>query len=269
MNISNRKCFLTLFLVTLVVMMGCDGTNAPVVSQPAEEPSEIEQYFPLTTGKVANFEVTNEVTGLDSKDRYIVGEGISDGNDVSYLWIHTNLDFPNQPDTGYFVQTSTGLYYYEDASADPELILQAPFKVGQSWQRHNANRVGQNLVDSLIGHLENKYGGGGSTGDEDNGYKDIDGDNIGDNDGTVISGMGKNYPLQASGYLTITAIEDLEMANGYVLEDCIKVESQAGSQYTNIYWYAKNLGLVKYILGATEETLSTEAPSGQVVGQRQ
>jgi len=257
-----------MLLLTLVIMMGCDGTNAPVVSQPAEEVPEIEQYFPLSTGKVLNFTVTNEVTGIDSKERYIVGEGISDGEDVSYQWIHFDLAYPGLADTGYFVQTSTALFYYEGADADPELILQAPFKVGQAWQRHNQTRAGQNLVDSLIGHLENKYGGNGDT-DEEQGYKDIDGDNAGDNNGYISFGAGKNFPLLASGYMTVTAIEDVELASGYIVKDCIKIESQAGSQYKNIYWYAEDLGLIKYILGATEESLTAGVPSGQIVGQLQ
>jgi len=268
MNTPKSKYLWTMFLAALFAIIGCDGTNAPVVSQPAEETSEIEQYFPLSTGKVLNFTVTNEVTDIDTRDRYIVGESVTDGDNTSFLWIHNDLAHPNYADTGYFVQTSDAVYYYEDADADPELILQAPFKVGNSWQRHNRVREGQNLVDSLIGHIENKYGRYEDNG-EDQGYKDVDGESAGDNDGDITFGAGKNFPLLASGYLTISAIEDLELANGYVIEDCIKIESQAGSQYTNIYWYAKDFGLVKYILGATEESLSASVPAGQVVGELQ
>ncbi len=254
------KNFLPVLLILLLAAAGCENSDKAIVSQAADDTITIEDYFPLTAGKTVTFTVDNEVTGIVSSEKYTVGAGVSDGNAISYQWIHS---YGNYADTGYFVRTGSALYYYENGDAYAELLFDAPLEIGKSWNRLTQSREGQNLIDSLIGNYDNKYGGynGGQNGG-DHGYKE---------DGELgFGGVGKNFPLTASSYLSITAIEDIELSNGETFEDCLRVESQAGSQYTNIYWYAPKYGLIKYILGATEESLATEdSPDGQVVGEMQ
>lgn len=251
-------------LASLAFIVGCDGSSAPVVSEPASESTDVESYFPLEAGKIFEFTVSNEVTDIDSRDRYTIGEGVRDDDGVSYQWIHTNLDYPSVSDTGYFIQTSSALYYYENSTADPEIVLTAPFKVGESWQRRSRSRVGQNLIDSILanyGTREEENSGG------DSGQKD-DEEIPTEDDGETFGGAGKNFPLLASSYMSIVAIEDVTLANGQEFEDCLKIEGSVGSGYTNYYWYAEDYGLIKYIIGATAQSLTAgETPDGQIVGE--
>lgn len=261
---SNNLLVLIAFLA-LAAIAGCDSYNSSVAGQPETQPTEIEQFFPLATNKVIEFSVSNDVYELDTRERFVVGQSATDGNNISYLWIHSDLAHSNYSDTGFFVQTSSALYYYENDYADAELILKAPFKIGNSWNRYTPEQEGNNLVDSLINHINNRYGDYWNNND---GSEEPDIKNGTDEGGVPGGFSGKNFPLVASAYLTITAIESIELDNGFIFENCLRVESQAGSQYTNIYWYAKGYGLVKYIIGATEESLVTEdSPDGQVVGE--
>jgi len=249
-------------LIAILAAYGCsEKSSAPLTIAATEEVPPIEQYFPLSTGKVIDFSITNNQTEIESCDRYTVGSGLENRGEKSYIWIHTNPKYPSYVDTGYFYQLGNALYYLEDAEATPEKVLEAPFTVGRSWQRYQTRELVLGESDNLLETLIN--GGGGKNpdgaGDPDNPAapeEEIPGD-----DSPFLA---KNFPISGSTQMTITALEDIELDNGYVFENCIRVENGSAS-YRNNYWYAPEVGLVRYVLGIN----ATSSPDGQVVGEIQ
>ncbi len=260
--------YLFLILGIALALIGCDGYDHPVVTLPAQEASPLQTYFPLSTGKAMIFSVQNEYTGQDTQEKFVVGQGLADGENMIYQWIYSDLSHPGIVDTGYFVQTGTALYFYDSLEAVPQKVLELPFETGKTWHRYDITARNEiNLLESLITDFGNKYS---DFTEDDDGYEEPKGYDDEAQQGAVIfgQGAGKNFPIMASGYFTLTAIEDVELGNGTVIKNCLRVESQAGSQYVNVYWYAENYGLIKYIIGASPESLALEEdPEGQVIGE--
>ena len=253
-------------LGAMIWVNGCEVESSETLTGVVEEPSALEEYFPFEAGKSiviasVNSSVTPNITSLE---RYTIGDGLERSGQRSYSWIHTNLNYPLISDTGYFYQNGDAIYFYEHPDATPEKIFELPLTVGNSWYREDISDINldDNLLEALLEQKEDKYG-------EQEELRD-DGKYTDPNDeGTLINGgpVGRIFPTVGSSYMTIVAVEDIVLNNGLTFNDCIKISNQAG-QYTNYYWYAKGYGLIKYIIGATSETLaSSSLPDGEIVAE--
>lgn len=250
-----------LLLALLPFIWGCEKrTIAPAVSNP-EESYNIEDYFPLSTGRSVVYVSTysSYEPEIISREQFVVGDGIEEDNQRSYAWIHTNLDYSLISDTSFFYQIGNALFYYENADALPEKILEGPLEIGHSWERQVYPDPGDenNLFELLLENSFTKYV-------EPDVAVDYDKEGRPDD---YESPVGKIFPVIGSSIMTIAAVEDLELENGLFFADCIKVQNQAG-EYVNYYWYARGYGLVRYIIGATNETLTTASlPDGEIIGE--
>ncbi len=252
---------ISLFLLAIALgIWGCEQKmSAPIINSGEYTPT-IDDYFPLSTGKTTIIVSTN--TGYEpdiiERDMFECGEGIDHETQSVYSWICTNLAYPSISDTSYFYLTETALFFYETADSYPEKILEEPLEVGKTWQRFESPTAGSdNLLTYLLDSLAIKYF-------EDDEVIEEDKDDLPDDYGGTA---GKIYPTFGSGLMTIVAIENVELNNGRIFTDCIKIQNESGD-YNNYYWYAKNYGLVKYIIGATTESLVTaNTPEGIIVGE--
>jgi len=252
---------ISLLLMAVVLgLWGCEKKmSAPIINSGEYTPT-IEDYFPLSAGKTTKIVSTN--TGFEPniviRDKFECGEGIVLESQSIYPWIHTDLAYSAIVDTSYIYLTESSLYFYETSDSDPEKILEEPIEVGNTWQRFGSYTVeADNLYNNILDSLLIKEAGEAGVIEENK-------DNLPDDNGFF---SGKIYPTTGSGLMTIVAIEDVQMDDGSIYQDCIKIQNESGD-YINYYWYAKNYGLIKYIIGATTESLATAAtPDGIIVGE--
>lgn len=260
----NKRLYFQIISLILLVgalgLWGCENRmSAPIINSGVYTPS-IDDYFPLSAGRTTKIVSTN--SGYEPNvvitEQFECGEGVERDNQSVFLWIRTNLAYSSVSDTSFFYLTESVLYFYETAESSPEKILEEPLEVGQTWHRFESSLAGSNnLLSYLIDSLETKIINDGNEIDENkDGLPDIDG-----------FSNGKIYPTVGSGLMTIVAIEDVTLENGRVFADCIKVHNQSG-HFDNYYWYAKDYGLVKYILGSTDESLAAaNTPDGLIIGE--
>ena len=131
-------------------------------------------------------------------------------------------------------------------------MLEAPLTVGRSWLRFTPVDVNQgqdNLLDILTGN------DGGKASDPSDGAKTDDA-----NTGGLIAT--KSFPTIGANYFIISALEEIYLDNGNSYQNCIRVENQSNG-FTNYYWYAPGVGLVRDVINATPESF----PSGEIVGE--
>jgi len=122
-------------------------------------------------------------------------------------------------------------------------VLEAPLTVGRSWLRFTPVDVNQgqdNLLDILTGN------DGAKTDDANTG-------------GLIAT---KSFPTIGANYFIISALEEIYLDNGNSYQNCIRVENQSNG-FTNYYWYAPGVGLVRDVINATPESF----PSGEIVGE--
>jgi hypothetical protein len=248
---------LTVFIMALL-FWGCSN-NSSTTSTTADLTKTVADYFPLKQGQSADFSIDNNWYSLTTEDRFTVGAlTIIDGQS-SYLWLRQNVAYPARYDTGFIRYESDAVYFYANATAGPEKLLEAPFEVGHYWQRFEPVTVtidDDNLLDDITDGDDQKNGDTSFTipiSDDKN-------DNLG---GLPGSGTSKTFPTTGSNYMKITAIEDIQLNNGDSYKNCVCVENKSGT-YTNYYWYAPGVGLVRYVLDATAESF----PDGQIIGEK-
>lgn len=218
-------------------MWGCsDDTIRTVVSEDDFIFGEESSYFlPLTEG----FTTVYRVTYADGSEETIsleVGRQVQSGTITAYEWFS---DDGMVRDTGYIKATSDAIFFYDGAYAEPEMILSFPLTAGNSWERFSESYVDEDFTNILTGF------------DTDSAI--------------VIDGVSaKVFPSSGANLMMVMGEEQLQMSNGDVLSSTIKVYNEATTQgKKNYYWYAENIGLVKYIIGTTDGSY----PRGDVVGE--
>jgi hypothetical protein len=229
-----------LFTISLIVYSCSDNVN----SYTSNAQPSLGQYFPLTAGKNMIFTVTNNWSHTISRNLHTIGTPVQiDGKSI-FPWTQQNIQYPQFKDTGYFYVDGNSLYYFDGAGAAPEKVLEAPLTVGRSWLRFtpvNVNQGLDNLLDILTGN---------------NGGKASDSSDTGGLTAT------KSFPTIGANYFIIGAIEEINLDNGNSYQNCIRVENQSNG-FTNYYWYAPGVGLVRYVINATPNSY----PGGEIVGE--
>jgi hypothetical protein len=254
MNFLSKIVTLAVILMSLIALwISCTDDDATVISSANTSDMTVSDYFPLTGGYTVYFQVDNNVIDDTITYRFCLGAPENDGTRLVYPWSYTNVDYPNQTDTGYLYIADDALYYYDDHSLYPEKILQGPFEVGRSWLRFEDPVITGEGQDYPYTDNENAKDYGF---DENNDwYSKYDDDYDGD-------GAAKTYPVEGSNACYITAIEGIDLNNGLSFKDCLRVTNYSNG-LNNYYWYAPGRGLVKYQIGVG----LSAADDGNVIGE--
>jgi hypothetical protein len=250
-----KKChFISQLLIVVILssaaFIGCADQTTSYTSK-SELTATVAKYFPLNQGACVEYVITNNWNHTTSRQRFTVGTPISINGRDNFPWMSQNVLYPQIRDTGYFYIADSSLYYFDSRSASAERVLEAPFTVGNSWQRSTpvVGTNGQNnLLDILTGNggIKNDNGGGGVQGGNDSGF----------------GGAGKCFPTTGADYFIVAAVENIKFADGNEYKNCIRIENRSGD-YANYYWYAPGAGLVRYAINSTVQTY----PGGEIVGE--
>jgi len=256
----------TAIIMAVLIWSGCTKSPTSVESTNDISSANITTYFPLTSGSNLDFRVIDNSTNDTTRQRYTIGGRLDYGsNQVVLTWISFNIDQPFHVDTGYLCLDGDVLYYYDNLYMRPEALLTKPFAIGKTWQRYSTSKglLDSNGVISLNGDdYYIKYddssllGGNDNPGGYQNPYNNTN--PTGDNGRTY-----KNFPSSGNNLFEILDVEDVTLSNGISYSDCIRIGNENG-EYKNYYWYAPNVGLVKYVIADDDNTY----PNGKVEGQK-
>lgn len=193
------------------------------------------EYFPLNEGFSTTYEINNS-NGPTESISYKVGRQISFHTGIATEWISNRNGVK---DTSYFVQTSSSLIFYESKKAKPEVILINPLTAGKSWSRFDVSDNGVVDTNSIINPQDkpNDTTGGGIN---------------------LVS-----FPTDGSDQMMVDKIESVELDRIGYFSKVVRVSNDAGGGAKNYYWYAEGVGMIKYVLGAT----NFNDPHGSVEGE--
>jgi hypothetical protein len=251
----NYLFFVLLSLLILVFILSCsEETGLISVNDKADT---VDEYFPLEPGTASQYKITNNIIESVTHITFTLGGEVTLNGLTLYPWLSQYVEYPSFKDTGYIVHSDNAIYFYENEQAQAEKILETPFEVGHTWTRFEPVT---SLFDTnnFIDIVDDDY----FQQKEDTSAVIVIDSVTQDDDNIKSIAPGKNYPTIGSNYFQITAIEDVELENGAIYKNCIRVENKS-REYTNYYWYGKNVGLVKY----ANNVKSDEYPEGQVTGE--
>ncbi len=236
------------------IISGCSD-HASQITVSSETFTPVYKYFPLSAGGSTDYTITNNLNHTTSHLRCTMGGTVSRNDPGSVLWVTQYEEYPSIQDTGYFQLEGDAVYYYENGIDAPEKILEGPLTVGKSWQRYapaEQHTDTNNLIYIFNDHDFSFKGDSGTAGTDETNR---------DENEMKHSGAAKNYPTTGANYFIISGIEDVTLGEGNVYYGCVKVENRSG-EYTNYYWYAPEVGLVKF----ANNIKPGEYPDGQVSG---
>ena len=242
---------LAIALTVLIIagLTSCSDDTITVISNDngTTNTSAATTYFPLDEGYTSIY----SVKGTDGSSRMItfeVGDEIEtlDGSLIEWL----SRDPQAGLDTGYFQVTSTAVYYRENVTSSPEKIVQLPMTVGQTWDRFEDPDI------KIAADFE--------------GFDDvlIEGTKIDAILDTAIIGTYTNYknlPIVGEATMTVEEATSLVLTNGDYYTAAYRVSNVSGGVLTNYYWFVPGVGLVKYVIGATDNDPSTGSVVGELV----
>jgi hypothetical protein len=254
---------LTVISATLILAAGCTDSSNNIMTN-NDEAVTVSNYFPLCTGKSTHFLVINHTINDTTVYIYSIGNPASSNGIPVYPWSVTNTEYTNLSDTGYVFISGKSVYHLENPGETPEKILEAPFEVGRIWQRF--------VADDNIGSInyldyEKEPPTDENNGDGNFAYFDDDKDDnldygYGYNYNFNTDGTSKTFPSDGANYFIISAEEDLTLNTGRTIKECLKIENSTRNS-TNYYWYAKGVGLVKYVKNVDPDNF----PDGEVIGE--
>ncbi|MEW6412958.1 MAG: hypothetical protein AB1483_10885 [Candidatus Zixiibacteriota bacterium] len=237
MNRLFTKAAIRITTVLLVaILTGCsDNTITNVIS--ADDwvaGTESTAYLPLAEGYTTIYSVEYS-DGTDDMVTLEVGRQVQLAGISAVEWFSTSGD---GLDTGYVHATSDAVYFYESASASPEKILEMPLLLGNSWSRFTDIYIDDQFIDIIT---------------------DYDKDDV---DGT--EGTAKTFPSSGGDIMTVAGSEGLRLGDGTYYSGAVKIYNASETVgKTNYYWFVANVGLVKYVIGATDSSY----PDGDIVGE--
>jgi hypothetical protein len=228
------------FCLMLFVIAGCSN-NSSLVTAPGTGalPTLATSWFPLTPGSSSTFETT-DADGFNHLVTFKVGNLVSFGSSTAYQWFI--LENGAVQDTDFVVATATAVYVYESSFSAPEQILKVPVATGSTWNRYAGST--RDTISIITGG-EGKDNG--DTGDSGDGDLDV---------------FSKIFPTEGSNEMKVVRVDQLTLDNGSHYSGTAEITNSNPGGSTNHYWFAPGLGLVKYVIGATQSR-----PSGQASGE--
>lgn len=238
-NRFTKLSLLVVFSLTALIWYGCsDDTIRTVMSQDDyTPPDETSSFLPLSEGFTTIYRVTYS-NGSGQTITLKIGRQVQLMSITAHEWFSDN---GTTLDTGYVRITSDAIFFYDGVLAEPEKILGFPLVAGNSWLRFSET-----------------YGGGGDSGDSG----DPDDNLPSMTDGVVA----KAFPSTGANVMTVVGQEQLQLSNGDVLSHTVKVYNESSSPgKKNYYWYAQNIGLVKYLIGTTDNSYPRADITGELI----
>ena len=235
--------FFTVFLCS-VILFGWIGCSDDTITTYISSDDPLDQnlsgptiYFPLQEGYGTVYDITYS-NGKKEISTFQVGK------EVSFVGINAVKWYVNNAtglDSSYFQVTNDAILFYESIYSKPEKILELPLEPGHSWTRFTVTATDDNQDD----------------------FTDIitsyDKDTL--TDGNTVN---KTYPIEGEVTMVVEKIENLTLKDGTYYSKAIRVANE--SLYTgkkNYYWFVAGIGLVKYVIGATDLTY----PNGDLVSE--
>jgi len=221
-------------LLVSVIIWGCSINSSSSISNSPESSDIVSTYFPVTAGYITTYEITS-ADGYTTTATFEMGEEVSFNGTTAFEWF-VNKD--SKFDTSYFEVTDDALYFWENRYSNREKILQLPLEVGNTWNRYaTSGQQGDDGSDD---------GWWGYNDPQDKG-EEIDGPEA----DKPIDGANKNFPTVGSVAATVIAVENIELKNGDFFSNAVRVQI-VGSQGSHYYWFVPDVGLVKYVIGASD-----------------
>lgn len=212
-----KRVFLAVTAIILFVaitMPGCSDKTVTTTEVLTNPDSGALTYLPLTDGWRVSYVYLEPQSGqlnIEVADPVVIA-----GNPGFTVRQYD----PNGPYIEVFYRYAKGNAIFESESLqDPGVrILEAPFVVGNSWDRNDTSTTSSVITD--LGADTGGTGGGGVT---------------------IKGTTGGSYTT-----MSIVSIEDVLALNDITYGNCIKVAWQTGPSIYNYYWYAPGIGLVKF-----------------------
>lgn len=226
-----RHSSISLVAATWLALAGCSDSDIIGTSEePTVDPHAITFYFPIEPGYTSTLEVRDS-DGRTSAMTFKVGAEVPFGSSSAVQWFHqAGSGF----DTSYVRVSGTAIFLYESSSSLPERILQGPLVQGSSWTRYPAVDAPLDTTSIVTG--ETDLGDVIGKGDDNGGG----------------SSAAKSFPTTGSNEMRVERVETIQLSNGSSFAGCAKVTNQLSDGSENQYWFAPGYGLVKYVIGATE-----------------
>ncbi len=193
-------------------------------------------YLPLVRGYTSIYAVTY-ANGTESMITLEVGRQIQTGGVGVIEWFS---DDGTVLDTGYVRATDEAVYFYDGPYAEAEKILDYPLEAGHTWLRFSDGTDGDDFTDIITGY------------DDPVDTSSTDGTNA------------KVFPSSGENLMTVLGQEQIELSDGSLFVNAVRIYNEnLASGKKNYYWFVQNIGLVKYVIGATDGTY----PNGDIVGE--
>jgi hypothetical protein len=230
--------------VFCVAIMGCTTGPSSSVSSESTNANDINTYFPVAEGYRTVYEVTSGDTTTETVT-FEIGSEVQFGLSRAHEWIIT--DGSGNSQLSYLLVRDNAVYYYVNVRTMPEKILSLPLSPGSTWERFTPTTVNDTTTVAAFteqGSLYDKLGDGYSHTDTDVAYQ-------------------KTFPSVGANEVSVDAVEDIGLQSGVTYSGAIRLKIAGPVGKYNYYWFAPDIGLTRYVIGATEDNYT----DGDVVGE--
>ena len=229
MKAWSKKVVIVIFVTSAMLMWaGCSDNNDVIVSgNNTIQLSGVESYYPLTEG----YQTTYAVHDIGGSDVTITNRITGTDTTQGFALICQTAQIGLTTDTGYFYLGADAILYFDYPSATPEKFLQTPLTNGSVWDRFPT------IQDDFSGILPDWNNGNNSN--------------------------SKTVPTDGSSQMIVVGSDFVTLSHGDSYSFAIKVVNTGSNGTQNAYWFVPGVGLVKYILGVSQNDPTT----GNVVGE--
>ena len=235
----------SLIIVSLATVSCSSTDNVLVSDQGSLKAVGALTYFPVSTGYIATFSITDE-NGLDIGAEIYIGQGATTVSGLPGVrWTVTNPTDSNSAESGTVYWDDGAIYHLQDGNEVAEIILQEPFVYGATWNRWVSVSIDPDTITVSAGD--------GSA--NENNFIDSDSTN-----GEISL---SSFPTKGQSTFYVASTEDEIEVNGETLSGCLQIVNAGASSTVNRYWYCPGLGLVKYALEC-----SFDSTTGKVNGEK-
>ena len=232
-GMKHKSLVISIFLALIsIVYIGCGDDSIEIIRSESDATTvtttAAERYFPLDEGYTTVYSVVTN-SGAPELVTFEVGKEAQIGALSTIEWIgHDRVG----SDTTFVYATNSGVYFYDNSSSASEKILALPLVIGQSW-----DRTDDIIVDIITG------------------FDDI----IVDTTGGYSN---KTVPTVGAVTMNVVDIGRLVMSDGTLYSETVKIANMNGEK-SNFYWFTPGVGLVRYVIGASDGIGLT----GDIVGE--
>jgi len=241
-----RRSILGLSMVAIFIFtlgwIGCSENDSTQITNITGNGTaeEFVNYFPLDEGNTSIYEVTYS-NGSTEELTFRVGTEVPFGSITAIQWFIESST--GSRDTNYIVVTDSSIYLYTDYQSVPEKILYYPLLPGVSWSRYVSTET---VISDVL--------------DDDEAESN-------DDDGTGIDGgfLSATYPTTGYGDMLVENSETVQLNSGYYYSGSVKITNSSSTDLKNYYWYTPGIGLIKFVIGTTDNTYPVAQSVGELV----